>query len=148
MTMNIFATSSENGTDLAPDMSDLGSLVSLQQEAPMVAQPNPPQVVQPNPPQVVQPNPPQVVQQTVRQTVQQQIVDPNQRHIVDAVVYMRNEYWSQGKMHGQLLEQWHRIFAQLLNGAQTAQQVSNCAHLADYAFVVGLRRQNMKAPKS
>lgn len=125
MTMNIFATS-PNATDHTPDL-DLGSLVSLQSLQEQVA-PAPQQ------PQQAQPQ-------------QAPATDPNHQQIVQAVIFMRTEYWTQGKMTGQLLEQWQRIFAQLLNGARTAQEVSNCAHLADYAFVVGLRRQNSKAPK-
>lgn len=127
MTMNIFAPAA-NGADQSPDLSlsELGSLVTLQQEAPAVT--------------------PQAATQPT-QIHAGRTIDPNQQQIVDAVVFMRGEYWSQGKMNGALLEQWQRLFAQLVQGARTAQEVSNAAHLADYAFVVGLRRQNSKAPK-
>ena len=127
-TMNIFAPAT-NGTDHAPDLSDLGSLVSLQAEAPPMAAPAP------------------VTQQPAQQQTAHAATDPNQRQIVEAVVFLRGEYWSQGKMHGPLLEQWQRFYAALLYGARTAQEVSNAAHLADYAMVVSLRRQNSKANK-
>lgn len=74
-------------------------------------------------------------------------VDPHQNEVRAAVHYMRTEYWAAGKMHGALLEQWQGTYASLLWGCRTVAEVSRAAHLADYAMVVSLQRQNSKAPK-
>jgi hypothetical protein len=72
--------------------------------------------------------------------------DPYEAKIAEAVAFMAVNYWSQGKMVGELVNHWNRCYESLLSGATTAAEVSRASRLADYAFVVALSRMNRKVP--
>lgn len=71
-------------------------------------------------------------------------VDGAHARAVRSIVADMRESWTAGRMQGEALEQWVRIYSALLTNVTSAPEVMRAAELADVAYHVMQRRSQAK----